>query len=220
MQTFNQMQIFLKKIITVSLVSFIVIQMICVFFEPLLAVAATATDPVVVTLNVDSGLGITSPSDVTMAPNLGISSNGSIGTSTWNVKTTSTTGFNFFLKASASPAMVSGANSFADYTETSAGVPEVWSVSSGAKEFGFSAYGADVTTGTWGTGAGCGSAGAPLGTMKYVGFKTIDKNVATTSTVTLPAGSDINVCYAAQQNTVYAPSGVYTATITATATTL
>lgn len=194
--------------------------MIYINLEPAIAIAATASDNVVVTLNVDSGLGITSPADVTMAPNLGIAANGAIGTSSWTVKTTSVTGFNFFLKASSSPALVSGVNSFADYTETSNGIPDVWSVPAASKEFGYSAYGADVATSTWGTSANCGSSGIPDVSMKYVGFKTTDKNIVTTSTVTLPAGSTINVCYAAEQDTVYAPSGIYTATITATATTL
>jgi hypothetical protein len=211
---------FIKKTLALSIISIFFIQIFYTALEPSLATAASVTDNVVVTLVVDAGLTITSPADVTMAPNIGIAANGSIGTSAWTVKTNSPTGFNFLLKASASPALVSGGNSFADYTETSAGVPEVWSVPATNKEFGYSAYGTDVLTATWGTGAGCGSAGAPLGTMKYVGFKTTDKTVVTTSTVTTPSGSTINVCYAAEQDSVYAASGTYTATITATATTL
>lgn len=213
-------KIFTKKTIVASILSIFIIQVFYTAFEPDLVIAASVSDNVIVTLVVDAGLTITSPADVTMAPNIGIAANGSIGTSAWTVKTNSPTGFNFLLKASASPALVSGGNSFTDYTEASAGIPEVWSVPASNKEFGYSAYGTDVVTGTWGTGAGCGSAGAPLGTMKYVGFKTVDKTIVTTSSVTTPSGSTINVCYAAEQDTVYAASGTYTATITATATTL
>lgn len=209
---------YFRKIISISLVSLLSIQLIYLAIEPTVTTAATAPDSVLVTLTVDSGISITAPADVVMAPNIGMAANGSIGSVIWNVKTNHATGYSLAVKAGASPALVSGANSFADYTETVVGTPEVWSVASGAKEFGYSAYGTDTSTATWGTGTSCGSAGAPTGTQKYVGFQITDKIVATRAVVTTPSGIDTTVCFAAQQNTVYAPSGVYTATITATAT--
>lgn len=209
---------YMKKILTLFIISLFLIQISYVTFEPEIITAATAVDSVVVTLTVDSGISITSPTDVTMSPNIGMTSDGSIGSVIWNVKTNKATGYTLAVKASASPALVSGANSFADYTEAVATTPEVWSVASGAKEFGYSAYGTDTTTATWGTGTSCGSAGSPTGTQKYVGFKTTDKTIATRATVTTPAGIDTTVCFATQQNNVYASSGTYTATITATAT--
>jgi hypothetical protein len=207
-----------KKVFTASLASLMILQMLYFVVEPSFAIAAAVTDNVLVTLTVDSGITITSPADVVMAPNIGISANGSIGSATWNVKTNRTSGYTLALKASSAPALVSGGNSFADYTETVANAPEVWSVGSGAKEFGYSVYGTDSSTTTWGTGTSCGSAGVPTGTQKYVSFKTTDATVATRAAVTLTTGVDTTVCFAAQQNTVYAPSGVYTATVTATAT--
>jgi hypothetical protein len=208
----------MKKIFTASLISLLFAQMVYFVVEPVIATAATAPDSVIVTLTVDSGITITSPADVTMAPNIGIAANGSIGSAIWNVKTNRTSGYTLAVKASSAPALVSGGNSFADYTESVANTPEVWSVAGGAKEFGYSAYGTDTATGTWGTGTSCGSAGVPTGTQKYVSFKTADATVATRATVTLTTGVDTTVCFAAQQNTVFAPSGTYTATITATAT--
>ena len=208
----------INKIIAISIISLVFAQVFYIYMEPSVVTAATATDNVIVTLTVDSGITITSPADVTMAPNIGISANGSIGSVIWNVKTNRATGYTLAVKASSAPALVSGANSFADYTETVANTPEVWSVGSGAKEFGYSAFGTDTSTTTWGTGASCGSAGSPTGTAKYVSFKTTDATVATRSTVTTTAGVDTTICFAAQQNAVYAASGTYTATITATAT--
>lgn len=211
----------MKKILSATFISLFLIQVLYVFiFETTIVSAATASDNIVVTLNVDAGITISDGAAVTMSPNLGTSVNGSIGSSSWLVKTNNTTGYKLDVKASASPALVSGGNSFADYTETSIGVPETWSVPLSAKEFGYSAYGNDTLTATWGTGAGCGSSGAPLGTMKYVGFKTTDKTIATTGVPTPYAGTTTNICFAVEQDTVYAPSGTYTATITATATTL
>jgi len=214
-------KIFITKILPASIITLFFAQMIYVsFFEPTVAIANTATDNVVVTLNVDTGITISNGADVTMAPNIGISADGSIGSSNWIVKTNNATGYTLAVKASAAPALVSGANSFADYTETVAGTPEAWSVAGGAKEFGYSAYGTDTATGTWGAAASCGAAGVPSGTQYYVGTKTTDKTIATRNTVTSSSGITTTICFAAQQNTVYAPSGSYSATITATATTL
>ncbi len=210
----------IKKILSVSLISFLSLQVAYVsLVEPEIAVAATAPYSLVVTLNVDAGISISNGADVTMAPNLATGTPGSIGSSSWTVITNSNAGYKIDVKAQTSPALKSGSNTIEDYTETSAGVPEVWSVPSGSKEFGYSAYGTGVDTGTWGTGAGCGSSGTPLGTMKYVGFSTTDKTIISTSAPTAYAGTVTNICFAAEQDTTYASPGTYTPTITATATT-
>ncbi len=126
------------------------------------------------------------------------------------------------MKASVAPALVSGANSFADYTEAVSGVPDVWSTSSGTQEFGYSAFGNNTPTATWGTSLGCGDTGTGVtaAAQKYRGFSVSDVTIATLNTVTPNAGITTNICFAAHQNAVYAPSGTYSATITATAVTL
>ncbi len=204
-------------IISFSLTLFFVAQ-----FYPITetVIAATATDNVIVTLDVTTGITISNGADVTMVPNIGVASDGSIGTSSWVVKTNAVNGYTLAVKASASPALVSGPNSFADYTETVLGTPEAWSIASSTKEFGYSAYGTDTATGTWGTAASCGAGGVPNVAQKYVGFQTTDKTIATRASVTPTSGITTNICFAAAQNAIYAPSGTYTATITATATTL
>lgn len=188
------------------------------------ALAVEDTDQVIVTLDVTTGISISHEPDVIMLPNIGVTSDGAIGSSTWTVKTNSLLGYTLAVKASTSPALVSGSNSFADYTEATptgtVGIPKAWSVASGDKEFGYSAYGNDTDSAVWGTAASCGSAGVPDAAQKYVGFTTINKTVATKNTVTTTSGEPTTVCFAAQQNGVYAPSGTYTALITATATAL
>ncbi|HNU95648.1 MAG TPA: hypothetical protein PKK32_01655 [Candidatus Paceibacterota bacterium] len=180
-------------------------------------------DEVIVTLNVETGITISKEDDVTMLPTLGIASDTSIGQTSWTVKTNNVAGYNLNVKASSSPAMVHSntVNSFADYSETSSGVPETWSVASGDYEFGFSAYGDDVEDTTWGVGVDCGTSSTiSTNDLNYLGFKTTDKTIATRSSVTPNVGVETNICFAAEQKDVYAPSGVYTATITATAVTL
>jgi len=206
-----------KKVLTASLISLVFVQLFySAIAEPEVVNAAAVTDDVVVTLVVDSGITITSPTDVTMAPNIGVAANSSIGTAIWNVKTNHATGYSLGVKASAAPALVrGGGGSFADYQT---GVPTTWAPTATSYQFGYSAFGTTVATATWGTGANCGAAGVPTGTLKYKGFTTTDAPIATQAVVTGTAGVDTTVCFAAAQNGVYAPAGTYTATITATAT--
>jgi hypothetical protein len=204
-----------KKFVISILILFLFVQL-----YPLAEYAFAVTDDVIVTLDVDSGITISDGAAVTMAPHIGVSANGSIGSSSWTVVTNGADGYTLAVKASASPALVSGGNSFADYTETAAGTPELWSVGSGAKEFGYSAYGTDTATGTWGTSASCGAAGVPAAAQKYVGFLITDKIIATRAITTPIAGIATTICFAAEQDTVFAAAGTYTATITGTAVTL
>jgi len=185
--------------------------------------ADTNTDSVIVTLEVDSGITITEGIDVTMAPNIGVGSNTSIGGTSWIVKTNNVNGYNLNVKASTVPALKhsNGTDFFLDYTEETSGTPETWSVASSGYEFGFSAYGDDVSDATWGAGVDCGTSSTiSTNNLNYLGFKTTDKTIATRNSVTPNTGVQTNVCFAAEQKDVYAPSGTYTATITATALTL
>jgi len=206
------------KILSTTLVSLLSLQALYIAIEP--ALAEAVTDNVIVTLTVDSGITISDGADVTMSPNISVSANGSIGSSSWVVTTNDTDGYTLAVKAGASPALVSGGNSFADYTEAVAGTPEIWSVPAAAKEFGYSAYGTDTSTAEYGTGASCGAAGVPTGTAKYEGFDISDNTIATRATVTPTTGITTTICFAAEQDTVFAASGVYTATITGTAVVL
>ncbi|HEU0085348.1 MAG TPA: hypothetical protein VFQ59_00080 [Candidatus Paceibacterota bacterium] len=203
------------KIVSTSLLALVLLQGAYLALEP--AAVGAVTDEVVVTLVVDAGITISDGGNVTMAPNLGLISNSSIGSSLWTVVTNDTDGYTLAVKASASPALVSATSSIADYTETVNGTPEAWSIASGAKEFGFSAHGTDTDTVAWGTAASCGAAGVPDASQKYVGFKTTDKQIATRNAITPIAGVNTSICFAAAQNGVFADSGTYTATITATA---
>lgn len=181
-------------------------------------VKADATSTVV-TLTVSEEISITPPADITMSPNITMSANSSIGTgNAWNVKTSSQAGYSLTLKNDSTPALQDATTSeeFGDYATSS---PTIWSVPSGYYQFGFSVYGNDINTTTWGTGSDCGTAGTPSGTLKYSGFKgTTEITVATSSSETGSSGTDTVMCVAAAQNTIYAPNGVYQTTITGTAT--
>jgi len=206
-----------KKLFVASFLVFVFVTQ----FYSMVENAFAVTDNVVVTLTVDESITISDGDPITMAPNISVSANGSIGSSSWTVITNSDTGYNLVVGASTTPALVHSntTDSFANYTEAVAGTPEAWSVPAAAKEFGYSAFGTDTATGTWGAAASCGAAGVPSGTQLYVGFVgTATKNIATRASVTPVAGIATTFCVAAEQDTVFAPAGVYTATITGTAT--
>mgnify|MGYP003450628258 CR=1 FL=1 len=195
------------------------------FFEP--TIINAVTDSIVVNLTVDSGISITSPSDVTMS-SLGTAVNTSTGWAIWNVKTNDPDGYTLAVKASTNPALVSGPNSFLDYTEAVGGTPDTWSVNSGNIEFGFSGIGTDVENvnsdqynangvTTCDNGVASSTVNATLG---FLGFETSDQTLASRAATTTTSGIDTRICFAAAQNGVYAPAGLYQATITATAVTL
>src|SRR3989339_1616491 len=100
-------KIMFKRVLVASIISLFFVQSLYLTLEPTYVIAASVNDSVVVTLTVDAGITITSPTDVTMSPNMGITANGSIGSSAWTVKTNNTTGYSLAVKASAAPALVS-----------------------------------------------------------------------------------------------------------------
>jgi hypothetical protein len=211
-----------SKVVALTLLTVIAVGSLVTFAEPERVGAVSASDSVIVTLNVESGIAITSPPDTTMSTSLGVTADTAVATTTWNVRTNNNAGYSMTLHASTFPAMKSGSNYVDDYATTT--MPSVWSVASGNAKFGFSVFGTDVSTATWGTGSFCNGAATstPSSTLKYYGFSVAAHatSTATRSSTTTPSGIDTVVCYAVEQDGMYIPSGVYTATITATATTL
>lgn len=194
--------------------------------EPTVANALDAVDTggVLVTLNVTAGITISNGSNITMTPHIDLTHDRAIGTATWTVSTNNYAGYDLTVLSSTIPALKQGAvDEFIDYTEVVAGTPELWADPAvGAKEFGFSAFGTDVPAKYYvTTPADCGntSTGITNTNSKYEGFSGVAQNIATKATITPYTGIATTLCVAAHENQVFAKSGTYTATITATATT-
>lgn len=190
------------------------------FVEPAVLLAQSANDQIIVTQSVTSGISISSPSDINLTA-LSTTQNSAVGSATWTVTTNNQAGYTLDVEASTDPALQDSgtSESFADYSEAVAGTPETWSVSS-AYEFGFSARGSDVPTGTWGTDTDCiAGSDVPSAALNWRGFDgTTDIEIASASSETGTSGTASTLCVATEQDSVFAPSGTYTATITATAT--
>jgi len=207
---------------TISKISGFVFLIFCLvlygyaLWEPVKVTAAEDTDNVVVYQMITPGITISSPSDISMT-SLSLTQNTAVGSATWTVTTNNQAGYTLTVKASASPALVASttSESFADYT--SAG-KETWSVTN-AYEFGFSAYGDHVTG--YGTDTDCiNGADVPSSTLLWEGFNGATPiQMASSTAETTMAGKASTLCVATEQDTVWAPSGLYAATITATATT-
>ncbi|MEN9649256.1 MAG: hypothetical protein RL094_223 [Candidatus Parcubacteria bacterium] len=213
---------FIIKSLKVAVATFLIASVVFIAAEPVLTDAATSSNTTVVTLTVTTGISVTGASTATMSQSLGAATNGAIATTTLTVTTNNSLGYTLAVRATTSPAMQSGANTIADYQT---GSPNFWNATSGNAYFGYSAYGTDVSSGTWGAqgSGGCSAtstAHATSTTLKYKGFTTGDVTIATRNSTTTTSGVDATVCYAVEQKNYYIPSGTYNATIIATGTTL
>jgi hypothetical protein len=207
----------IKQAISFSLIATMSLAFCYSIAEPSLSEATTASDSVNISLTVTSGLSITSPADSSMSSALGFSQNTAVGTTTWNVKTNSSTGYTLAVRATSSPAMQSSTDTINDYTTSTT---TTWSVTNAAA-FGYSVIGTDSPTATWGNGgSSCSGSSANVipTSLKYKGFTTSDVQTSTRSSTTTTSGVDTTICYAVEQNNVYIPSGSYAATVIATAT--
>ncbi len=184
-------------------------------------IQAQSTDQVVVTQAVTAGISIGNCADVTMTA-LSVTQNSAVGSSSCAVTTNNQAGYTLYIKAADQPALRNAdtGETFTDYTETSTSTPETWSVTNGY-EFGFSVLGNDVNTGVWGTDTDCiSTTDVPSATLNWQSFKgSSNITIASSNTETNQSGTTVTVCYATEQDTIFAPSGTYTATTTLTAVT-
>ena len=186
-------------------------------------VTHSQTDNVTVTQAVTSGITISDAGNITMTA-LTTAQNTAVGSATWTVTTNNAAGYSLTLFASTAPALSrsGGGGNIVDYTPAVAETPETWSVS-GSAEFGFSARGTNVNTSTYGTDSDCiAGTDVPSTALKWRDFDLTGSadQIATVAAPTSTSGAASTMCVATEQAGVFAASGTYTATITATATAL
>mgnify|MGYP007030112225 CR=1 FL=1 len=195
------------KVLTVlwAFLLVVVLSAIVESFEVL--VAGEDSDSINVSVSVLDVISISLPADVKLSDILGTGL--STGSAVWNVKVNSGSDWQLELAASTIPAMTDGGNYFADYTENTDGVPEVWSVDNNDSEFGFSVSG-DYSLAKY------------FGGTKYEGFSGSSKIKVAEGTGGTPSeGADITVHFKAEVGVNHNQMpGDYNAVITATASTL
>ena len=170
-------------------------------------------------------LSISAASDIAMTA-LSLTQNTSVGNTAWTITTDNSAGYSATIFATVSDACgdrdeqgatdalcdVATTESFADISVSK----HLWDVSN-EYAFGWSAYGDDVSG--YGTDIDCvAGANVPSGELLWQGFHaTTAYQIASSTSRTAPAGTELTMCVATEQDTVFAPSGTYYATTTITA---
>lgn len=208
----------LKKISSLSLLIELLSFAFYAAFEPAIMQAASAADQVQINQSVTSGISITSPPDITLTA-LSTSQNTAVASTTWTVTTNNNTGFSLAVTASGTPALrhTSGTGTFADYS----GAATPWNTPAGSFQFGFSALGAKTTGYGSDAESNCAAGtdvhSTTLGWKPFTGATPIE--IASSTATTTTTGVTTTFCVGTEQDGVFAPSGTYQATTTATATT-
>lgn len=205
------------------------------YLEPAV-VDAAGTSPqstnVEVTQNVGAEISITASSAaITMSGNInGMTGGTTTGSVSMTVITNNTLGFDMKVRADYAPAMtLGGANNttvdnFADYSPTSAGVPDYnWGIAATDSEFGFTveaSTGDDVQLFKSATNACNAATGTRTADKCWYNFATTDLTVVTRGTPTPQAGVTETLKFQAQSGSSHQQQqGAYKALITVTAAT-
>jgi hypothetical protein len=163
-------------------------------------------------------LAITAASDVTLSPTLdGTVAGVSNGSTAVTVTTDNAAGYELSIKASSSPALVSGGNFFADYTPAGANPDFTFSVAAADSEFGFSPEGSDIVASYKDNGSVCNSGSGDTVDSCWDALTTSNELIASKTSGTHPSGSITTLKFRAENGSSHLQSaGVYVATSTLT----
>ncbi len=165
-------------------------------------------------------IAVSPSSDVVLSPSIsGISGGISNGSAVWTVTTDSSAGYSLTIKASASPALQSALDSFADYTPSGAAPDYNWSVVSTDSELGFTPEGNDIVQQYKDNGVDVCNAGSNDTSDKcWYNFSVSAETIANSSSSNHPSGATTTVKFRAESGSSRVQiNGSYTATITVTA---
>ena len=169
----------------------------------------------------ESYISISSPSDLAMSPIGGITGEASEGTMSWLVTTDNAAGYSMSIQSNTTPALTSGADSFADYTPSGGDPDYNFSILATASAFGFSPEGVDVDTRFKDNGSACNTGSSETVSKCWDGLSTSPKTAFQRTTSNHQSGSTATVRFRAESGSSHIqPSGTYTAPITVTAITL
>ena len=170
---------------------------------------------------VNSFISMTAPGNVSMTPDIvGITGGVANGSTTVTVTTDSAAGYQLTVKAGQSPAMVSGANSIADYAP--GGDPDfTFSTGAGEAQFGYSPSGTDIVQRFKDNGSACNAGAGDTALACWDGLDTIGETVARSSAANNPTGATTTLHFRVWiGGGVNQAPGTYTATTTLTAVSL
>lgn len=164
-------------------------------------------------------LSLSIPFDITLSPNIKqISGGQSTGSGQVNVTTDNSAGYNLAVKASASPALTTAGDSFADYTSAVVGVPDYsWVINAADSEFGFTVEGSDIVQRFQDDGVLCNVAGADTSDACWYNLAVSETTIANVYSPNTPAGAVTTLKFQAESGSSHnQTSGAYQAVITIT----
>lgn len=163
-------------------------------------------------------LAISVPGNITLSPNIPETGGGiANGAATWTVTTDNPAGFSVTIAASTSPALTSGANSFANYTPGGTDPDFTFSVATTAAEFGFTPEGADIVQRYRDDGATCNTGSGDTASACWDPLLTTATTIVNRATPNHPSGSTTVLRFRAESGSSNTqPPGSYTAVATLT----
>lgn len=167
-------------------------------------------------------LSITAAGDVSMTPAIGgVSGGTSNGSTQVTVTTDSVAGYQLSVKASSSPALVSGANTIADYTLAGANPDFTFAISGTDSEFAFTPEGADIAQKYKDNSSSCNTGSGDTADKCWNSLSTSNDVIASSATANHPSGTQTTIKFRVEIGSARTqPAGTYTATTTLTAVAL
>ncbi len=162
-------------------------------------------------------LSMTAVDNVVLLPPIsGITGGAAFGTTSVVVTTDSPSGYELSIKASSSPALVSGANSFSDYSPIGSD-PDMNFNPPTISVFGFNPFGSDVSQRYKNDGVSCNTGSNSNENYCWDGLSTSEKIISSRSTGNHPNGVETSIKFRAEiASGANQPEGSYTATTTLT----
>ncbi len=168
-----------------------------------------------------SFLSLSVSGNVSLLPAIPASGAGvATGSTTVLVTTDNSAGYELYIKASSSPALVSNLDSFGDYTPVGVGPDFLFVVLASDGEFGFSPEGADIVQSFKDDGATCNAGSSNTVDRCWLGLLVSNILVASDSSANSPGGEITTLKFRAESgvsNTQIPGSYVATSTVTAIA---
>jgi hypothetical protein len=164
-------------------------------------------------------LAIAAISDVTLTPTIDGAIGGvANGSATVTVTTDNKSGYELYIKASSSPALVSGVNSFADYTPIGVNPDFTFSVLAVNSEFAFSPEGNDIVQKYKDDGSTCNAGSLDTTLACWGPLTTGNELISSRTSGNHPSGTATVLRFRAEAgSTSFQSAGIYVATTTVTA---
>ncbi len=162
-------------------------------------------------------LAISAPGNITLTPSIPVSGGVANGLATWTISTDNAAGYTMNIRASGTPALQSGINSFANYVPAGGDPDFAFTTPAASSRFGFTPEGVDIVQRFKDNGAVCNAGSADATSACWVPLLTTPDTIATRTTANHPSGTPTTVRFRAESGASNVqPAGSYTATSTLT----